>query len=172
MFTNTIYRLSFGMLSVETAVFDCICWFSSSRDRKGQSYPVEYYLEAVEEYFEDKIHKSEPEPGRIFSMKFEGWCKYFSSIKRVSQRKLAPSRNVVFTLQSGRIAWTLSLKLRFCKIPVVDEKNVDLATDRDWKSDRTSFKASVLKLQRRCNGAWPLTLIQDGGRCSESRHLK
>ena len=49
-----------GMLSVETAVFDCICWFSSSRERKGQSYPVEYYLESMEEYSEGKIHKSEP----------------------------------------------------------------------------------------------------------------
>ena len=43
-------RLGFGMLTVETAVFDCICWFSSSRDEKGQSHPVEYYLESVEEY--------------------------------------------------------------------------------------------------------------------------
>ena len=50
------------MLTVETAVFDCICWFSSSRDRKGQSSPVEYYLESVEEYSEGKIRKSEPEP--------------------------------------------------------------------------------------------------------------
>ena len=49
------------MLSVETAVFDCIRWFSSSRDRNGQSYLVEYYLESVEEYSEGKIHKSEPE---------------------------------------------------------------------------------------------------------------
>ena len=48
---------------METAVFDCICWFSSSRDWKGQSYPVEYYLELVEEYSKGKIHKSEPEPG-------------------------------------------------------------------------------------------------------------
>ena len=39
-----------GMLSVQTAVFECICWFISNRDRKGQSYPVEYYLESVEEY--------------------------------------------------------------------------------------------------------------------------
>ena len=30
-------RLCFEMLTVETAAFDCICWFSSSRDRKGQS---------------------------------------------------------------------------------------------------------------------------------------
>ena len=40
----------------------CICWFSSSRDRKGQSYPVEYCLESVEEYSEGRVHKSEPEP--------------------------------------------------------------------------------------------------------------
>ena len=50
------------MLTVETAVFDCICWFSSSRDRKGQFYPVEYCLESVEECSEGKVHKSEPEP--------------------------------------------------------------------------------------------------------------
>ena len=55
-------RPDFGMLTVETAVFDRICWFSSSRDRKGQD-PVEYYLESVEEYSEVKLHRSEPEPG-------------------------------------------------------------------------------------------------------------
>ena len=49
-------RLDFGMLTVETAVCDCIYWFNSSRDRKGQSYPVEYYLELVEEYLKGKIH--------------------------------------------------------------------------------------------------------------------
>ena len=52
------------MLSVETAVlnpqavFDCICVFNSSCDRKGQQYPVEYYLlylESVEEHSEGKI---------------------------------------------------------------------------------------------------------------------
>ena len=56
-------RLGFGMLTLETTVFDCICWFySSSRDRKGQSYPVEYCLESVEEYSEGRVHKSEPGP--------------------------------------------------------------------------------------------------------------
>ena len=30
---------------------------------KGQSYPVEYYLESVEEYSEGKLHMSEPESG-------------------------------------------------------------------------------------------------------------
>ena len=53
-------HLGFGMLTVETALFHCICWFSSSCDRKGQSYPVEYCLESVEEYSEGRVHKSEP----------------------------------------------------------------------------------------------------------------
>ena len=51
-------RLGFGMLAVETAV-NC----KSNCDRKGQSYPVEYYLELVEEYSEGEIHMSEPEWG-------------------------------------------------------------------------------------------------------------
>ena len=54
-------RPDFGMLTAEAAVFDCIYWFNPSRDRKGQSYPVEYYLALVEEYSKGKIHKSEPE---------------------------------------------------------------------------------------------------------------
>ena len=44
------------MLTVETVDFH-----SSNCDRKGQSYPVEYYLESVEEYSEGKSHMSEPE---------------------------------------------------------------------------------------------------------------
>ena len=32
-------------------------------DKVRQFYPVEYYLESVEEYSEGKIHKNEPEPG-------------------------------------------------------------------------------------------------------------
>ena len=55
-------RLCFPLLTMETAVFDCICWRSSIRDRKGQSYPVKYCLESVEEYSEGTIHKGEPEP--------------------------------------------------------------------------------------------------------------
>ena len=50
--------LSYMMLSAETAVTH-----SSNCDRKGQSYPVEYYLEPVEEYSESKIHMSDPESG-------------------------------------------------------------------------------------------------------------
>ena len=50
------------MLTVEASVFDCIFWLSSSRDRKGQSYPAEYCLESVEEYSECTIHKGGPEP--------------------------------------------------------------------------------------------------------------
>ena len=55
-------RLCFPMLILETAVFDYICRLGSSHDRKGQSYPVEYCLESVEEYSECTIHKGEPEP--------------------------------------------------------------------------------------------------------------
>ena len=58
-------HLCFPMLTVETAVcdwYDSICWLSSSRDRKVQSYPVEYFLKSVEEYCEGTIHKGEPEP--------------------------------------------------------------------------------------------------------------
>ena len=63
-------RLGFGMLTMETAVFDFICWFTcASCNRQGQSYPVKYCLGSVEEYSEGKIHKSEPEPGN-------GICEY------------------------------------------------------------------------------------------------
>ena len=64
-------RLGFGMLTVEveTAVipglyliafvdFNC-----SNCERKGQSYPVEYYLESVEKCSEGKIRMSEPKSG-------------------------------------------------------------------------------------------------------------
>ena len=52
------------MLTVETAVIlglHLIAFVdvnSSKCDRKGQSYPVEYYLESVEEYSEGKIQMS------------------------------------------------------------------------------------------------------------------
>ena len=36
--------------------------FQSRQKIKGQSYPVEYCLELVEEYSEYTIHKGEPEP--------------------------------------------------------------------------------------------------------------
>ena len=50
---------------METAViaFVAVDFNSSNCDRKGQSYPVEYYLESVEEYSEGKTHMSEPESG-------------------------------------------------------------------------------------------------------------
>ena len=41
---------AFGMLTVETAVTTVADFSSSNCDRKGQSYPVEYYLESVEEH--------------------------------------------------------------------------------------------------------------------------
>ena len=52
------------MSTVETAVTAVADFSSSNCDRKGQSYPVEYYLESVEEYSEGKIHMSEPESGK------------------------------------------------------------------------------------------------------------
>ena len=62
-------RLGFGLLTVQTAVIPglhaiaFVDFSSSNCDTKGQSYPVEYYLESVEEYSEGKIHMSEPESG-------------------------------------------------------------------------------------------------------------
>ena len=58
------------MLTVETAVIPglyliaFVDFNSSNCDRKGQSYPVKYHLESVEEYSEGKIHMSEPESGK------------------------------------------------------------------------------------------------------------
>ena len=63
MFTNTIacrlWDVNCGN-SCSTFVY----FNSSNCDRKGQSYPVEYYLESVEEYSEGKTHMSEPESGK------------------------------------------------------------------------------------------------------------
>ena len=55
---------------------------------------------------------------RIFtcSMKFEGWCKYFSPIKLVSLWKLAPSRNLVCTRASLiRMAWLCHWNIGNCE---------------------------------------------------------
>ena len=62
----------------------CICRFSSSRDRKGQSYPVEYCLESVEEYSEGRVHKSEPEPrnGNVNNVYFNNQARGNSRISR------------------------------------------------------------------------------------------
>ena len=56
-------RPGLGMLTVERAVIAFIDFDCSNCDRKGQSYPVEYYLKSVEEYSEGKIHMSKPESG-------------------------------------------------------------------------------------------------------------
>ena len=64
LYVHEHQRLGFGMLSMETAVIPglyliaFVDFSSSNCDRKGQSYPVEYYLESVEEYSEGKIHMS------------------------------------------------------------------------------------------------------------------
>ena len=59
------------MLTVETAVIHLmfilivpIATEKVSRISSLWSYPVEYYLEPVEEYSESKIHMSEPESGK------------------------------------------------------------------------------------------------------------
>ena len=65
MFTNTIayaFRCQPRKQLYLIAFVDLVPRLSSSRDRKGQSYPVEYCLESVEEYSECTIHKGEPEP--------------------------------------------------------------------------------------------------------------
>ena len=69
---------------------------------------------------------------KIFSTKFEGWCKYFSPIKLVSLRKLAPSRNIVCTgTSSVRMAKDFVTEISFCKTPAVNEKRLVF---RGWKS--------------------------------------
>ena len=50
------------MLSDVNRGNSCIWLQLFSRNRKGQSYPVEYCLESMEEYSECTIHKGEPEP--------------------------------------------------------------------------------------------------------------
>ena len=53
------------MLTVETAVIHLMfILIVPIATEKGQSYPVEYYLEPVEEYSEGKFHMSEPESGK------------------------------------------------------------------------------------------------------------
>ena len=59
-------------------------WTSFGRDRKGQSYPVEYCLESVEEYSEGRVHKSEPEPrnGNVNTAYFNNQARGNSRISR------------------------------------------------------------------------------------------
>ena len=64
MFTNTIayaFRCQPRKQLYLTAFVDSV---PVATLRKGQSYPVEYYLESMEEYSECTIHKGEPEPGK------------------------------------------------------------------------------------------------------------
>ena len=97
-------RLCFPMSTEETAVFDCICWLSSSRDRKGQSYPVEYCLESVEEYSECTIHKGEPEPrnGNVNTV-------YFIYQARANTR-ISRARSL-FTMKPCDCKWLLVFEL-------------------------------------------------------------
>ena len=70
---------------------------------------------------------------RIFSTKFEGWCKYFSPIIILeSLLKLAPSRNVVCNVTSSiRMAWTLSLNIEI-DLPQVNLMNFRVEYVRPW----------------------------------------
>ena len=64
MFTNTLYRLGrLGCYPWKQLYLIAFVDLVPAGSRKGQSYPVEYYLESVEEYSEGKIHMSEPESG-------------------------------------------------------------------------------------------------------------
>ena len=72
----------------------------------------------------------------IFSTKFESWYKFFSPIKLVSLRQLAPSRNAVFNHQTGMDFVT---EISFYKTPVVDEKRLVF---RGWESARQIIKGT------------------------------
>ena len=48
--TVIMHQAFIRKLTVETAVVAFVDFNSSNCDRKGQSYPVEYYLESVEEH--------------------------------------------------------------------------------------------------------------------------
>ena len=63
-----LFQRSFGLtrslfISYVNSCNTFVYFNSSSRNWKGQSYPVGYYLESVEEYSEGKIDMSEPESG-------------------------------------------------------------------------------------------------------------
>ena len=90
------------------AVFDCICGFSSNCDRKGQQYPVEYYLELVEGYSEGKIHKSETElvNGNVNTVYFVNQARGNTLLNL----RVYGNWRCHATQSSIRLAWTLSLK--------------------------------------------------------------
>ena len=62
MFTNTIAYAFRCQPRKQLYLIAFVDFNSSSRNKKGQSYPVEYCLESMEEYSECTIHKGEPEP--------------------------------------------------------------------------------------------------------------
>ena len=77
-------------------------------DRKGQSYPVEYYLESVEKYSEGKIHKSEPGPGNgnVNTVYFVNQARGNTRISRaefvyaMNEHAIANVHSVIFELPS------------------------------------------------------------------------
>ena len=95
----------------------------------------------------------------IFSTKFESWCKFFSPIKLVSLRKLAPSHNAVFNHQTGMDFVT---EISFCKTPIVDEKRLVF---RGWELESQlgkSFKVSgqtFIRHRTHSHDLWSLLVI-------------
>ena len=59
MFTNTIADALRCQPRKQLYLIALVDFNSSSRNRKGQPYPVEYCLESMEEYSECTIHKGE-----------------------------------------------------------------------------------------------------------------
>ena len=63
MFTNTIAYAFRCQLRKQLYLIAFVDLVPVARSvLSGQSYPVEYYLESMEEYSECTIHKGEPEP--------------------------------------------------------------------------------------------------------------
>ena len=94
------------MLTVETAVFCCICWFSSSPDRNGQSYPAEYCVESVEEHLEGKIHKSEPGPrngNRGYYTVARGYEFYVREARTISHSFVALTLEILYLPREHKI---------------------------------------------------------------------
>ena len=81
---------------------------SSNCDRKGQSYPVEHYLESVEEYSEGNIHKSKPESGNgnVNTLYFVNQARGNTQISRtefvyaMNEHAIANVYSVIFELPS------------------------------------------------------------------------
>ena len=59
---TTLKHLGFGISILETAVFDCICWFVLVVTDSSLFIQLNVVWNRQKNYSEGKIHKSEPEP--------------------------------------------------------------------------------------------------------------